>query len=825
MESSKPDPNAAQVEPIIDNAALASSVVIDQTEIDLQSRMMEGSRSGRIYESSDENLSKNIGVEDSENDHIAPASELSSPPIDVTTVDIEGTHGVSDGQKPQQAVVDGDNDIILPSASSNNSADGSIKDTLDGKQSQGNGSLGSSPKVNDSDVEDAKKGDHLVQIRNLVLPRKRIITSSFESPKSGTSTPTKEGDLNKVHIDTAATFESVKEAGSKFGGIVRWKSNRTQTVERRKLAVQDLEKLQEDMVVYKNRLVDAEEEKMQVLQELDRTNRQINELKLSLEKAQNEENQARQDSELAMLRAEEMEQGIGDEASIAAKQQLEVAKARHAAAFAELESVNEELETLRKGYASMVTERDIAIKEAEEAKSSSKEVERTVEGMTIDMMATKESLESAQAIHVGAEEKRIVAAMARDQDTHYWEKELKQAEEELQRLNQQIQSAKDMKPKLDTASALLLDLKAELDAYMESKSKLENNGYLSDASLTPEKRTHTDIPAAVASAKKELEEVKLKIEKATTELDSLKVVAVSLESELEKEKSALASMKQIESMKEKEARDKMVEATKLLQQVAQEADEAKSVVEMANQELSKLKEEAEQAKARAGTLESRLLAVEKEIEAAKASKESALVAIETLQDTNNVDSSDSVILSLEEYYDLRKRAYEVEEQASMIAAAAVSQIEEAKQSHSRSLVKLEEVNREMAERKEALEIALEKAEKAKEGKLGVEQELRQWRAKHEKRRKASGSSHGGNPPRSSFEGKRQSNKVEPVTMSPSSTLDTSKATYGHNKENESSPETVVVKKKKKSLFPKIFMFFSRKKASFSKTKSKTKSKT
>ncbi|KAH1121668.1 hypothetical protein J1N35_004828 [Gossypium stocksii] len=825
MESSKPDPNAAQVEPIIDNAALASSIVIDQTEIDLQSRMMEGSRSGRIYESSDENLSKNTGVEDSENDHIAPASELSSPPIDVTTVAIEGTHGVSDGQKPQQAVVDGDNYMILPSASSNNSADGSIKDTLDGQQSQGNGSLGSSPKVSDSEVEDAKKGDHLVQVRNLVLPRKRIITSSFESPKSGTSTPTKEGDLNKVHIDTAATFESVKEAGSKFGGIVRWKSNRTQTVERRKLAVQDLEKLQEDMVVYKNRLVDAEEANMQVLQELDSTNRQINELKLSLEKAQNEENQARQDSELAMLRAEEMEQGIGDEASVAAKQQLEVAKARHAAAVAELESVNQELETLRKGYASMVTEQDIAIKEAEEAKSSSKEVERTVEGMTIDMMATKESLESAQTTHVGAEEKRIVAAMARDQDTHYWEKELKQAEEELQRLNQQIQSAKGMKPKLDTASALLLDLKAELAAYRESKSKSENNGYLSDPSQTPEKRTHTDIPAAVATAKKELEEVKLKIEKATTEVDSLKVVAVSLESELEKEKSALASMKQRESMKEKEARDKMVEVTKLLQQAAQEADEAKSVVEMANQELSKLKEEAEQAKAGAGTLESRLLAVEKEIEAAKASKESALVAIETLQDTNNVDSSDSVILSLEEYYDLRKRAYEVEEQASMITAAAVSQIEEAKQSQSRSLVKLEEVNREMAERKEALEIALGKAEKAKEGKLGVEQELRQWRAKHEKRRKTSGSSHGGNPPRSSFEGKRQSNKVEPVTMSPSSILDTSKAIYGHNKESESSPETVVVKKKKKSLFPKIFMFFSRKKASFSKTKSKTKSKT
>lgn len=35
---------------------------------------------------------------------------------------------------------------------------------------------------------------------------------------------------------------------------------------------------------------------------------------------------------------------------------------------------------------------------------------------------------------------------------------------------------------------------------------------------------------------------------------------------------------------------------------------------------------------------------------------------------------------------------------------------------------------------------MEKAEKAKEGKLGVEQELRKWRAEHEKRRKASDAS-------------------------------------------------------------------------------------
>lgn len=622
-------------------------------------------------------------------------------------------------------------------------------------------------------------------------------------------------------VDTTAPFESVKEAVTRFGGIVDWKAHRRLASERRKQLQLELEKVQQEIPNYKNQAETAEDAKAQVLEELNRTKRLVEELKLNLEKAQTEEAEAKQDSDLAELRAREIEEGIADEASVAAKAQLEVARERHEAAIVELKSVKKQLEELQKDYVSLLEERDAAIEKAEEAALVSKEIEKTVEDLTLELIAAKEYLESAHAAHLEAEEHRIGAALARDQDYLNWEKELKQAEEEIKKLNEKLLSAKDLKEKLETANALLLSLNSELVMYMQSKLNQESG------SVNGEENE-------LQKVQKELEEVKATIERTKNEIDILKVVESSLKAELEKEKAGLANMRQREGMasiavssveaeiertkeeikvaltKEKEYREKMVELPKLLQQAAQEAENAKSDAQSARDELRKTKEDAEQVKAATSTAETRLRAALKEIEAAKASERLALLAIKALQESEGEELSGGVTLPLEEYYGLSKRAHEVEVLSNERVTAAVAQIDVAKESERKTLERLEAAHREINEKKEALGVALEKAEKAKEGKLGVEQELRKWRADHEQKRRASAAAQSGIPPKSparSFESQQKSfANADTVHPGPNSKIYTVE-----NKEENNIPESKV-RKKKKSFFPRIVLFLARKKA-------------
>lgn len=535
-------------------------------------------------------------------------------------------------------------------------------------------------------------------------------------------------------------------------------------MQRRKLIQLELEKIRTEIPLCKEELEAAEMAKSQVVDELEHSKRLIEELKHHLEKAQLEEAQAKQDSELAQLRAQEIEHGITDEASAIARTQMEVAKERHEKAVAELKSVKKELTLVHEQYAGLIDERDTAIKKAEEVISAGKEIERRVEELTLELIASKGSLELAHAAHHEAEEHRIGAALAKEQDCIAWERQLHQAQEELEQLDSKLEFNNEMQLNIDANLRKLLSLNSELSAYVTNKLIEEAEGIPKEHESENSKQIRNSIKEALASKQKELEEVKVDIEKAKAEANVLRFAAMTLRSELDNEKASVVALQQGEAMasvavssleaelnqtkqeiesvrsKEAEAQEKMVELPMVLQQATQEAEDARVAANLAQEELGKAKEAFEQTKAAAAAADTWLSAVAKEAEASVASEKLAREAVQALQESEEArsikDSPRRVVLPVSEYYELSKRAHEAEEQASEKVAEALAEVVSAKESEARSLERLKETSEEMDEKKEALEIALERAASANEGKLAAEQDLRKWRADHEQRRRA-----------------------------------------------------------------------------------------
>ncbi|KAF0907520.1 hypothetical protein E2562_018339 [Oryza meyeriana var. granulata] len=162
--------------------------------------------------------------------------------------------------------------------------------------------------------------------------------------------------------------------------------------------------------------------------------------------------------------------------------------------------------------------------------------------------------------------------------------------------------------------------------------------------------------------------------------------------------------------------------------------EIRACVESLRNEIAKEKilveRSREKTNASISTAEVRCLAAKKIEEAARAAEAFALAEIKALLSSEasagDLQGTDGVILSMEEYFELASKAQESDVSSRKKIEAAMVQVEEANQSKFNSLNKLEEAKLEVEKCKKALQDALKRAHAANRGKITVEQSVRRW---------------------------------------------------------------------------------------------------
>ncbi|KAM3371979.1 hypothetical protein ACQJBY_019058 [Aegilops geniculata] len=235
------------------------------------------------------------------------------------------------------------------------------------------------------------------------------------------------------------------------------------------------------------------------------------------------------------------------------------------------------------------------------------------------------------------------------------------------------------------------------------------------------------IRASIESLRNDIATEKVLVERSRAKVSSDATLVSSLKEELDQTTQKLQTLKDLQRRRE-DPSDIFFE----IKRMTTEIEQLRNAANASKSEAMMLAAEIEQTKATIGTAEVRCLAAKKMEDAARAAEALALAEIKALlcneASAEGLQGEDGVSLSVEEYSELASMAREADESSRNKIAAAMVHVDEANQSKSESVTRLEEAKMEVEECKKALQEALKRVETANRRKFAVEETLRRCRS-------------------------------------------------------------------------------------------------
>lgn len=503
-----------------------------------------------------------------------------------------------------------------------------------------------------------------------------------------------------------------------------------------------LQLAQKELNKLKEQIKNAKTTKAQVLIELEKAMRTMDDLtqKINMMTESKEQVVKQLESEKSLAKQLEANSDGSTGTNNSWKQDLESVREQYMTLVNELNAAKKELRKIRQDCDATTETKAAAFKQVETTELAIKLNMERMCGLSKEISAIQETIGQVKLANFQQQQDQAKIFAEKDVQREEMKATLEESAKELLSLKKEFdpEMTRNIEAQLVETGGQIGCLKKQMESLkasdLESVSTVSLELDNAKGSLKKVAEEESSLQDLVESLKEELENVKkehaeLKEKEAETEL-----VVANLHVKLRKSKSELEACLSEES-KARGASDEMV-AT-LLQLVLETKNTQKEAEETKNK-AEELKNEAEATKSAVKEAQQRLRIALEEAEEAKMAEATALDGIKRLSDrttaarTATSESGAAITMSGDEFESLSQKVEESDKLAEMKVAAALAQVEAVKASEKEALKRLEAIRKEIERMELERQMALKRAEMAEAAKRAVEGELQKWREREKK---------------------------------------------------------------------------------------------